>query len=370
MKNIFTFGLLSSLLILPFCAEVTAEESVSYWQTSVEQDKDSLWKAKLRARTLIKLDKMLNWAIPIKDRAYLLKEKQVGFHYVNETADMVEFGKTFGYFSKKHPIISRVTPYKEDIILTSQLLKRVYVHCKNEDFLEIATGEILSKVLAYRALDKGMIIPIPVVYEDGSKELVDYIVDEIFTLWLGMPAFGLVPKKIGAPPILLFRGTDLSLESKQGWASVLSDLDIQGPGLTAFQKSKSELESWLKAQANVGTKAKVMGFSLGGVLAMYTMVYENALVNERGSMAFNPPGISAGVYKEWKEATHNDSSSFRVYITHGDLIPKIGKLAGDAYELSLDFAMRPIDAHVRLICCQPTIFQFAINQVEENRQRD
>lgn len=370
MKDIFTFGFISSILIAPLIAESAPEASVSHWQTNVEQDKDSLWKAKLRARALIKLDKMLDWAIPIKERAYLLQEGQVGFHYVNETSDMVEFGKSFGYFSKTHPIISRVTPYKEDIILTCQLLKQTYRHCKNEDFLEIATGEIISKVLAYRALEEGMVIPIPVVYENDSKELVDYTVDKIFTLWPGMPAFGLAAKKSGVAPILIFRGTDLSLESKQGWASVLSDLDIHGPGLTAFQKSKLELEVWLKLQATKGTKAKVMGFSLGGVLAMYTMIYENALVNERGSMAFNPPGISAAVYKEWQEAAHDDLSSFKVYITHGDLIPKIGKLAGDAYELSLDFAMRPIDAHVRLLCCQPGVYQFSINQFEENKERN
>jgi len=330
-------------------------------------DKDSLWKAKLRARALIKLDKMLDWAIPAKERAYLLEIEEEGFHYINETPPLMEFSKSFGYFSKKHPIISTVTPYKEDIEFTCRLFNRVFLDCKNEDFLEMAAGEIVSKVLAYRALEEGMVIPIPTVYEDGSKQLVEYQVDKVFTLWSGMPAFGLKPVEGSASPILLFRGTDLSLESKQGWASVLSDLDIQGPGLTVFQKSKEDLEDWLEIQKEGGVKAKVMGFSLGGVLALYTLVYESDLINSYGSMVFNPPGVSASVYKQWKEVSPRPQ--LKVYVTHGDFIPKIGKLAGDAYELSLDFSLKPMDAHVRLMCCQPNIYQFTIDEEKENYQR-
>lgn len=367
MKNILVAGLLSVSLSLSFANEAFAP--LPSWKSDVEQDKDSLWKAKLRARALVKLDKMLNWAIPIKERVYQLEQTQMGSHFVNDTHQMQEFGKFFSYFSHKHPVIGRVTPFKEDVILACQLLKYTYENCKNEDFLEIATGEILSKVLAYRALEQGMQIPIPTVYEEGRVELVDYTVDKIFTLWPGMPAFGLVPHKARASSILLYRGTDLSLESKQGWASVLSDLDIQGPGLTAFQKSKSELEVWLKVQANREVKAKVMGFSLGGVLALYTMLYESPLLSDHGSMAFNPPGVSAAVYKEWQSSSAKNVEEFKVYITHGDLIPKIGKLVGDAYELSLDRSLRPIDAHVRLMTAEPSFYHFSIHHTQENLQR-
>ena len=356
--------LLTSFLI----AEMPQDSSAITIGTSTKDlDKDSLWKAKLRARALIKLDKMLNWAIPPKERAYALHLQKEGFHYINETPPLIEFSKSFGYFSKKHPIISTVTPYKEDIEFTSRLFKRVFLDCKNEDFLEMATGEIICKVLAYRQLEEGMVIAIPAVYEDGSKELVDYRVEKVFALWSGMPAFGLKPIKRRASPILLFRGTDLSLESKQGWASVLSDLDIQGPGLTVFQKSKRDLEDWLVSQKEGGVKAKVMGFSLGGVLALYTLVYESDLINSYGSMVFNPPGVSASVYKQWKEVSPRPQ--LKVYVTHGDFIPKIGKLAGDAYELSLDFSLKPMDAHVRLMCCQPHIYQFTIDEEKENSQR-
>ena len=100
---------------------------------------------------------------------------------------------------------------------------------------------------------------------------------------------------------------------------------------------------------------------------MYTLVYESDLINSYGSMVFNPPGVSASVYKLWKDLSPRPL--LRVYITHGDFIPKIGKLAGDAYELSLDFSLKPMDAHVRLICCQPNIYQFTIDEEKENKQR-
>ncbi|MEI8328735.1 MAG: hypothetical protein WCG14_01860 [Chlamydiia bacterium] len=338
-------------------------------EPTLTEEKESLWKVKFRARALIKLDKMLDWAFPSNERVYHLDQNQVGAHYVNHADKMVEFSKTFSYFSKKHPIIGTVTSAKEDVVLTIQLLQHAFEGCKNEDFLEVATAEILSKVLAYRMLEEGMVIPIPVVYRYKAPEMVEYKVDKVFNLWSLMPAFGLVPLVKEASAILLYRGTDLSLESKQGWASVLSDLDIQGPGLNAFLNARSDIHAWLKKQADRGCKSRVMGFSLGGVLSTYTIVHEHAYLMDSGSMAFNPPGVSASMYKQWQQVEPKIQKALRVFITHGDLIPKIGKLVGDAHELSLDFSLKPLDAHVRLICCQPNVYQFVIDQDLENKKR-
>lgn len=338
-------------------------------ESSSAEEKDSQWKIKFRARALLKLDTMLDWAFPFDDRVYHLDHNHVGAHYINQADKMIEFGKSFGYFSKKRPIIGTVTTSDEDILLTIELLNSAFAAFKNEDFLEIATAEILSKVLAYRSLKEGMIIPIPIVYNDRTPELIEYRVDKVFDLWSMMPAFGLVPIGKNTSPILLYRGTDLSLESKQGWASVLSDLDIQGPGLNAFLNSRTNINTWLKKQAIKGTKARVMGFSLGGVLSTYTILHEHAYISDTGSIAFNPPGVSASMYKQWQDLEPDKQKALRVFITHGDLIPKIGKLVGNAHELSLDVSLKPLDAHVRLICAQPNVYQFLIDQHIENKKR-
>jgi len=339
------------------------------WATQDVEDQDALWRAKLRARTLLKLDKMLDWAFPAKDRSYQKNFTKTGYHYTNPIDHMTEFSKTFSYFSKKRPVISTVTQDQEDLMLASRLLTYTYQHCQNEEFLELATAEILSKVVAFRSLKEGMILSLPVVLSDGSRTLIDYEVDKVIKMWPGMPAFGLRPLSSQGNPILLFRGTDLSLESRQGWASVLSDLDIQGPGLTAFQNSRKEIHDWLTSHVHQGKKVKVMGFSLGGVLALYTFIFEREWISDEGSYAFNPPGISSSTFKKWEEIPPQNRHAIKVLVTYGDLIPKMGKLAGDVYELSLDFSLKPVDAHVRLMCCQPSLYLFSVDLHEENLSR-
>jgi hypothetical protein len=64
----------------------------------------------------------------------------------------------------------------------------------------------------------------------------------------------------------------------------------------------------------------------------------------------------------------NTRSDYRVFVSHGDLIPKAGKMVGKAYEHSLEFYLRPLDAHVRLMCCQPNVYQFLIDVDKENKE--
>ncbi|NDD57843.1 MAG: hypothetical protein EBZ47_01125 [Chlamydiae bacterium] len=359
------------ILLLSSTTELAAEDKSNPVLIVHEvEDREGIWKAKLRSRALMKLDKMLDWAFPVKDRSYHLDKKQKGFQYVNQTIEMLEFNKAYSFFSKKRPVISIVSSNPEDIQITSELFNKMIHHSKNEEFLENATAEILCKVLAYRDLKKGDIISIPAVLSPGNRAMVAYEVDEIFFLGAGMPAFGLASKDARASSILLFRGTDLSLESKQSWASVLSDLDIQGPGLSAFLKSRDHIRSWLSSQEkDHGIKPRVMGFSLGGVLSCYTMIHESDLISDHGNFAFNPPGVSAAMYKLWENLQENKKQAFKVFATHGDLVPKIGRMIGEAYELSLDFSLRPIDAHVRLIFCQANVYQFIIDIDKENQAR-
>lgn len=353
-----------------FADESQPQQTCMYPGVHAEvSDKDAQWQARLRARALIKLDKVLSWALPMKERVFHLHPEEEGVRFVSQSEHMVEFARSYSYFSKKRPVISSVSSQKEDVALACHLLTHLFSHCKNEEFLEMATAEILTKVIAFRDLLEGMHIPIPSVIKSDKPRLVNYTVDKVFALWPCMPAFGLVPDDPKAGAILLFRGTDLSLESKRGWASVLSDLDIQGPGLTAFLKSKEDIEKWLKEKTLLTAKPKVMGFSLGGVLALYTYIYEHELLDTGSCYAFNPPGISLSVHKEWKDISVKHKEGIQVYVTQGDIIPKIGLLAGEAYELSIDGQLRPVDAHVRLMCCQPSIFRFKIDLREENIRR-
>lgn len=359
---------MSLVLLLTSLHAKEVDKEICLYPAPHVSEKDALWQARLRARTLIKLDKILSWAMPLKERVFQLHPELEGISYIHQSEHMVEFARNFSYFSKKRPIISSVSSTKEDIALSCQLLKHIHSHCKNEEFMEMAAAEILSKVIAFRDLLEGMTIPVPVVY-DGKVHLVNYRVDKVFALWPCMPAFGLAPDDKNAGAILLYRGTDLSLESKRGWASVLSDLDIQGPGLTAFLKSREEIQGWLKKNTYSDTKPRVMGFSLGGVLALYTYIYDCDLLSEEGSYAFNPPGVPLSVFKLWQELSKGDRGSIRVYVTRGDIIPKIGTLAGDTIELSVEESLGPLDAHVRLMCCQRSLYQYKVDLTEENKRR-
>ncbi|MBM3207874.1 MAG: lipase family protein, partial [Chlamydiae bacterium] len=240
--------------------------------------------------------------------------------------------------------------------------------CKNKTFLQISTAEVLSKVIAFRNLQEGMTVDIPYVDDQGIVHIIEYKIDKIFDLWLGMPAFGLVDHKGIGAPILLYRGTDMSLHKKRGWASLFSDLDIQGPGLKAFLNARNEISSWLKRHSLSGKKTRVFGYSLGGVLCTYTILYEHENLDVAQSMAFSPPGVSSDTYTMWMKLNPNIRESYRIFVSHGDIIPKVGKMVGKAYEHSLEFHLRPLDAHVRLMCCQPNVYQFLIDIDRENKE--
>ncbi len=206
-----------------------------------------------------------------------------------------------------------------------------------------ATNEILTKVLAYRDLKEKMEIPIP--SENGL--LITYTVDTLFDLWHGMPAFGLIPKNNPeAPPLLIYRGTEFSF---RGWGSILSDLDFKGPGFSAFRKAQPKIHAWLE---KTGKKTQVLGFSLGGALAAYTLLFEKDLLSS--AIAFNMPGLSLKNYELWR--TLKDSPPFISYVTQGDFVAKIGHTIGDLRICSTGTPMKPLTAHTTLISFEPTFY--------------
>ena len=208
-----------------------------------------------------------------------------------------------------------------------------------------------------------MKISIPAATRKKAK-LIEYEVDEVLDLWQGMPAFGLTPVGKGAPPILLFRGTDFSFTSKSSWASILSDFDLSGAGLTTFRSSQKKIHAWLEKVSPFG-KAKVMGFSLGGILAIYTAIFENVLIDQ--CVAFNAPGVSKAIFSEWKD--QSSSPPIRLYATQGDLVSRFGNMVGNAFELSSKVPLGPIEAHTKIMTAKSPVLLNPIDVEKENLTR-
>jgi hypothetical protein len=308
---------------------------------------------------------MLGWALPYHQRTYRLDDKYAILQHVHSLDALHTFALEFDYFSKKHPVISTVTSDPCDVKKGKALLQALVDAELQASFVEFATAEILAKVIAFRSLAEGEKIEVPTIIKGKKAYLASYRVDKVLNLWPGMPAFGLVSEDISLPAILLYRGTDLSLETRQGWASVICDFDLQGPGFTAYQRSKEEIAAW---RQSCGRPLRVIGYSLGGVLALYTALFEEG-IDTAGSYAFNPPGVTAQTYDYWHSCLHLHMRPMKVFVTRGDIVSKVGLLASEVYEMYTEKKMHPLDAHVRLMCCEKKLYLSRVDVALENRAR-
>lgn len=342
-----------------------------------EEKKELLsWKGSLRTTFLKSLDKMLSAIFVESSRTYAIVPTQRGETFQNHDLAMHEFIHLHGYFSEVSPIVGKFTKSDEDLLVTKKILKVIHEKIVDPFQREITAAEVITKVLAYRDLKKGDIIPLPTLDVYSRAELTPYVVDEVLDLWRGMPAFGLLPQKRAAEggsqvehvPILLFRGTDLSLITERGWASVISDLEIHDPGLSAFQKGQAKVHAWLEKAEKSCCKARVMGFSLGGILTTYTLLYEGELVNrDKTSFSFSAPGVSREVLQEWMQETGRPP--FLLFIPQGDIIPKYGRLFKNAFLLTSDMVPAPLAAHTSLITFSEYFRLNAIDTTQENALR-
>ncbi len=312
----------------------------------------------MRLKALQKLDLLLSWSFTEKQKNYPLQEPLQEKRMERDLPGLREFLEKYSYFSPARPIIAKVTSDEKDIDLAQSLLKILFESGADGDYLEIAVAEALTKVLAYRDLKEGQRVHIPIDCGDRIN-YEPFIVDKVFDIWRGMPAFGLVPERAGISSILLFRGTDFSLDSERGWASLLSDLDIAGPGLSAFRHAQDEISEWLKKVIPMGKKAISMGFSLGGALAAYTYIYENASLSDRGSIAMCSPGVGEKVLEDWRSLPDQRKKGFISYVYTGDVVSKVGHLFGTVYCLSASRCYKPLTAHTTLICSEP-VFSMAL----------
>ncbi len=328
---------------------------------------DHAFGAKIRLGMLKRSDQFLDMITNQKTKNYSLAEPLRTLSFTNNVHALISFSESYGYFSM-HPLIGHVSDDPEDLNVVLRLFTDLSQAASIDGFAKFAIEELLTKALAYRDLTQGQRLDIP-VKKGALFGLETFTVDHVFNLWNGMPAFGLIPDKKGIASLLLFRGTDLALYSKRGWASVLSDVDMAGPGLSVFMQSRSEIHQWLDKAAKENKKAIVLGFSLGGCLAAYTFLYENELLNEKGSVSFNAPGFSESVHEEWNQLSDKKRLQFVSYVNRGDIISKKGYLFGPAFELSTDLLMKPIFAHTILMSGQSRFTLAQIDVPEENARR-
>jgi len=324
----------------------------------------------MRAKALEGWDKLLTWTLAPRNRDYILKVPAETNVFFGDHKALEDFDRNYGHFSPYHPIVGLYSPSPRDREVTNCLLEAIDAADMEEEERRFAVNEVLAKVVAYLSLEKGMKIPIPVVQKGGKHQIVTYVVDEVIDIWHGMPAFGMIPQSGKGVPILLFRGTDLSLASEKGWASIFSDLDTAGPGYTSFLQGIGGLKTWLKKMAREHEPARLIGFSLGGVFALYTLIHEYPLVSiEAPSVAFNPPGVSEEVLKEWDLVPVRFRPPQITYVNQGDFVSQVGLFLEDVWELSIPEKMMVIQAHLTLISAQPKVFARAVDVEAVNKMR-
>lgn len=330
--------------------------------------KNPSWISRMRVKTLNHIDQLLDWSVSSSLKKYALAHPPHEQHIAFSTKELQEFSKFHGFFSSFHPLVGKVSHDPEDVDLVCHLFEVAFETIKEPAYLEFCIAELLTKVLAYRELKKGQVLLIPFV-RAGKSSMQRFVVDRVFNLWNGMPAYGLKSEKEGVSSLLLFRGTDLSLDSQRGWASVMSDLDIKGPGLSAFRKSQTKLHDWLVSMQREKRSAKVMGFSLGGALSTYTFIYENEYLSLDPSYSFHPPGVSEDVLKDFEILSLREQSRLLTYVAEGDLVSKVGKLAGNVFALGLFKEMKPLTAHTIFISAECLFKERKVDVQKENNNR-
>lgn len=315
-------------------------------------------------------DKLLSFLFSYPSRCFVRKTPLEIEKFKNPNPNLKYFSDNFGRFSTSKSLIGVVSLEPSDVIVTQHLLKIIYDTLKSSRIVELCTNEILSKVVAYRDLKENMKLFIPIVISAEKVEYVEFVVDTIFDLWQKHTAFGLRPvTQSNVSPILLFRGTDFSLNRQGGRASILSDLDPDGPGRRLYLSCRSTLRYWLLQMSHLGEKTRVLGHSLGGVLATYAALYEHDLLSKnplQASYSFNAPGITDDLFKDWEDLPLEERPSFYSFVTRGDIVSKFGQTFGDTYELFTSRPLSPMISHEQLIFSQPLSYMCKIDIEKEN----
>jgi len=315
-----------------------------------------------RSRLFDHLNKFFDWLMSFQNLIY---QTEGIVEAIAESPEVLQdFEKEHGFFAKNRPLVGQYTPSKDDIKIVEEILAKVDQIEISQELRKFYIQEILSKVLAYRQLDIGDSINIPDLNRKGS--LIEYKIDKIFNLGFSMPAFALTTKAQGKPSIVLFRGTHLDLTDKTGVASIIADLDLFGPGYTAFFKIEEQLRAFFINQEFKKQKTMVMGYSLGGILSVYTATFFSKYIDFDNSAAFNPPGVQKKLFNLC--ITQKYLKSMKVYVNQYDPVSKWGFLIGNVEVLSTQDRMGPLKAHTVLMGSQNDMQFSRCNLSSENKR--
>jgi hypothetical protein len=315
-----------------------------------------------RSRFFLQLNKFLDWITSLQNFSY---EKASFIKELTQPPEcLIEFEKKHGFFSKDVPLVGQYTPLKSDLKFVEKILSEVDALALDRETRLFYIQEILSKVLAYRHLEEGDQIMIPDFDHPNRSSM--YRLEVVFDLGLSMPAYGFTSKDKAKPSLLIYRGTHFDLTHKSGVASIIADLDLYGPGYTAFFKIENQLKSYLLKQQLKNKTTVVLGYSLGGALSLYTGIFFKEFIDVAHSCAFNPPGVQKKLMKLC-EKDHR-LNNFQVYINNSDPVSKWGYLIGNVDILTLDTRMGPLMAHTMLMSSQRDLDFFKCNLKEENKR--
>ncbi len=301
-------------------------------------------------------------------RCYFVERKTKFFSH--ECNYLQEFVNKHKKLSLDKRLICKITQDQADVDIALSLLNTVYKNLNDHPKIDLITIEILAKLMAYRTLKKGQMIPLLIKEKEGSFKRVEYVVDHVFDLWNKVTAYGLRDCKKKESPILLFRGTDFSLLRDEGRATILSDLDPSGPGKSLYEHAGNTVRSWLSNVTENGKKARVIGHSLGGAFTLYAVILDhNLLTNDCNtpSVAFNFPGVSQELLNIWNQIPRDKRPSFQGFIGKGDIVSKFGLLFGDVWEFSSKESLPPNTAHERIFLAHIPCVMKKVNVPLENQ---
>src|SRR5207244_1828499 len=136
----------------------------------------------------------------------------------------------------------------------------------------------------------------------------------------GAYAFALTSTR-GGPPVIVFRGTKLSVKDLQSSVKdLLSNLNRQGVGNNQFQALKPEIIKWVQDHVPPGATLLLTGHSKGGAEAQLATLALNDLGYRVELDTWGSPGISRDQVARFQpslaKVTHNR--------TVGDPVPAAG----------------------------------------------
>jgi len=313
-------------------------------------------------------EQILKRVLTYRSRKYSCEPGKDLYTIRNKCKAFEQFEYLYGYLAKERLLVGRFTKDVKDIEITQELLKDISKYVKNPQICDLTIAEILTKVLAYRNLRHKMRIEIPTL-KDNEIKLKTYEIDEVFDLYNSMKAFGLKSLDGKSAPLLLFRGTDFSI-TEEGRTSIMSNFDPEGPGHAIYHNARPRLRNWLKAVCKGGLKARALGFSLGGALASYSLIFDPEFFSqsiECSSYTFNHPGVDDILMHKWKALPKNARPALQGFIAEGDFVSKYGKLFSESYQMKLEKNLEPIESHTSLYFTKPLIHLSEINVVNENK---